>query len=104
MSLGMRIGINGTGSLGTLDQLVTAVRRAEADGFDSFWVAQIFGMDALTALAVAGREVDRIELGTAVVPTYPRHPMMLAGQALTVQVATGDRLALGIGLSHKIVI
>ena len=104
MSLGMRIGINGTGSLGTLDQLVTAVRRAEADGFDSFWVAQIFGMDALTALAVAGREVERIELGTAVVPTYPRHPMMLAGQALTVQIATGDRLALGIGLSHKIVI
>lgn len=104
MSIGMRIGINGTGSLSTLDQLVDAARRAEADGFDSFWIAQIFGLDALTALAVAGREVGRIELGTAVVPTYPRHPMMLAGQALTVQAAIGDRLALGIGLSHKIVI
>lgn len=104
MGIGMRIGINGTGSLSTLDQLVDAVRRAEADGFDSFWIAQIFGLDALTALAVAGQQVDRIELGTAVVPTYPRHPMMLAGQALTVQSAVGDRLALGIGLSHKIVI
>ena len=104
MSIGMKIGINGTGSLATLDQLVEAVRRAEADGFDSFWIAQIFGLDALTALAVAGSQVDRIELGTAVVPTYPRHPMMLAGQALTVQSAIGDRLALGIGLSHKIVI
>lgn len=100
----MRIGINGTGSLATLDDLVTAVRRAEADGFDSFWIAQIFGVDALTALAVAGQQVGRIELGTAVVPTFPRHPMMLAGQALTVQQATGDRLALGIGLSHRIVV
>ena len=100
----MRIGINGTGSLSTLDQVIEAARRAEADGFDSFWIAQIFGLDALTALAVLGREVDRIELGTAVVPTFPRHPMMLAGQALTVQSAIGDRLALGIGLSHQIVI
>ena len=100
----MRIGINGTGSLAMLDDLVTAVRRAEAEGFDSFWIAQIFGVDALTALAVAGQQVGRIELGTAVVPTFPRHPMMLAGQALTVQQATGDRLALGIGLSHRIVV
>ena len=104
MSIGMRIGINGTGSLATLDDVVTAARRAEADGFDSFWIAQIFGVDALTALALVGHEVPRIELGTAVVPTYPRHPMMLAGQALTVQLATGDRLALGIGLSHQVVI
>jgi F420-dependent oxidoreductase-like protein len=48
--------------------------------------------------------VPDIELGTGVIPTYPRHPMMLAGQALTVQSAIGDRLALGIGLSHQIVI
>lgn len=100
----MKIGINGTGSLQTLDELVAAVRRAEADGFDSFWIAQIFGLDALTALAVAGQQVERIELGTAVVPTFPRHPMMLAGQALTVQQAIGDRLALGIGLSHRVVV
>lgn len=104
MGIGMRIGINGTGDLVSLDQMVESVRRAEADGFDSYWIAQIFGLDALTALAVAGREVPRIELGTAVVPTFPRHPMMLAGQALTVQAATGDRLALGIGLSHQIVV
>ncbi len=104
MSVGLRIGINGTGSLKRLDGVIEAARRAEADGFDSFWIAQIFELDALTTLAVVGREVPRIELGTAVVPTYPRHPMMLAGQALTVQAATGGGLALGIGLSHRIVI
>ncbi len=100
----MRIGINGTGSVATLGRLQELAARAEADGFDSFWLAQIFGLDALTALAVVGSQVDRIELGTAVVPTFPRHPMMLAGQALTVQAATGGRLALGIGLSHQVVV
>ena len=104
MSTNMRIGINGAGSLNSLDEVVEGARKAEADGFHSFWIAQIFGVDALTALAVAGREVPRIELGTAVVPTFPRHPMMLAGQALTTQVASGNRLALGIGLSHQIVV
>ena len=68
------------------------------------WCAQIFGYDALTLLAVVGREVGGIELGTAVVPTYPRHPIVLAGQALTTQAAVGGRLALGVGLSHRIVI
>ena len=100
----MRIGINATGGVRTLDELVAAAVEAEAAGFDSFWIAQIFGVDALTALAIVGREVPRIELGTAVVPTFPRHPMMLAGQALTTQSAVGDRLALGIGLSHQIVV
>ncbi len=100
----MKIGINGTRELSSLEGAIELARRSAADGFDSFWVAQVFGLDALTALAVIGREVPDIELGTAVVPTFPRHPMMLAGQALTVQAATGNRLALGIGLSHRIVV
>ena len=53
------------------------------------------------ALALAGSQTSTIELGTAVVPTYPRHPSAMAQQALTVQGATNNRLALGIGLSHK---
>ena len=101
----MRIGIfGGAANDGTLDAMINEARRAEADGFASFWVPQIFGHDALTALAVMGREVPRIELGTSVVPTYPRHPMMMAQQALTVNAATGGRLCLGIGLSHQVVV
>jgi F420-dependent oxidoreductase-like protein len=67
-------------------------------------MSNIFGLEALTSLAVAGREVPGIELGTAVVPTYPRHPAVLAQQALTTDLALGGRLTLGIGLSHQIVI
>jgi 5,10-methylenetetrahydromethanopterin reductase len=80
------------------------LQRAADDGFASAWVSNIFGLDALTALAVAGSQVPGIELGTAVVPTYPRHPAVLAQQALTTATAVGGRLTLGIGLSHKIVI
>ncbi|MDO8390618.1 MAG: LLM class F420-dependent oxidoreductase [Actinomycetota bacterium] len=101
----MRLGImaavdNG----GTLEQLIDQARVSHEAGVDTFWAAQTFGLDTLTALAVVGREVPGIELGTSVVPTYPRHPMMLAQQALTVQVAIGNRLCLGIGLSHRPVV
>ena len=88
----------------SLDEIAQRLQHLEGLGFDTVWVPQIFGWDTLTALAVAGRGTERIEIGTAVVPTYPRHPMMLAAQALTVNAALGGRLALGIGLSHKIVI
>jgi F420-dependent oxidoreductase-like protein len=102
----MRIGIFGGEVAGTggIDDVVAAAKEAADQGFPSYWLPQIFGLDALTTIAVIGREVPGIELGTAVVPTYPRHPMMLAAQALTAQAATGGRLVLGIGLSHQIVI
>src|SRR3984885_12834865 len=103
----MRIGILAAepGGPQALDKLADQLRRAADDGFASFWLSNIFGLDALTSLAVAGSQVPGIELGTAVVPTYPRHPAVLAQQALTAALAAGPgRLTLGIGLSHKIVI
>ena len=86
------------------EQVVSQVASLRDAGIQTAWASQIFAYDALTALAAIGREVDGIDLGTAVVPTYPRHPVMMAGQALTVQAATGGRLILGIGLSHQVVI
>jgi len=81
--------------------LVERAVAAEQAGFDSVWLPQVGTVDALMALALAGGQTSSIELGTAVVPTYPRHPTAMAQQALTVQDATNNRLALGIGLSHK---
>ena len=88
----------------TLQGQVQQSAEAEADGFDSFWTAQVAGVDALTLLALSGDATQTIEMGTAVVPTYPRHPMALAQQALTTQAATRGRLLLGIGLSHRPVV
>jgi F420-dependent oxidoreductase-like protein len=87
-----------------IDEVVAQVSRLAEQGIDTAWCLQIFGYDALTLLAVLGREVPGIELGTAVVPTYPRHPVVMAIQALTTQAASGGRLVLGIGLSHQVVI
>jgi F420-dependent oxidoreductase-like protein len=103
----MRIGIgisDDPAGKGSLKALLAQFTKAEHDGFDSAWVSNIFGYDAITLLALAGTVTSTIELGTFVVPTYPRHPTALAQQALTASVATGGRFTLGIGLSHKVVI
>lgn len=99
----MRIGINGSGLLAqpNLDIITADIAAAEATGFDSYWLAQTGLVDALIALAAAGPSTSTIRLGTAVVPTWPRHPQALAAQALTAQAATGGRIVLGIGLAHK---
>jgi F420-dependent oxidoreductase-like protein len=88
----------------TVDDAVALAREVVDHGFSTFCMPQIFGIDALTTLAVVAHEVPEIRLATGVVPTYPRHPMMLAAQALTVQQVSGGRFTLGIGLSHQIVI
>ena len=101
----MRYGIfGGAVNSGTIDDMVAEAAAAERDGFAAYWAPHIFGHDALTALAVVGTQVPRIELGTSVVPTFPRHPHAIAQQAHTVAAASGNRFTLGIGLSHKIVI
>ncbi len=102
----MRLGINGTGLVqrASIDAIVQDAQKAATDGFSSYWLAEhpTGGFDALTVLSVVGQKVADIELGTAIVPTFPRHPLVLAGQALTIRTAIGNRLTLGIGLSHEV--
>jgi 5,10-methylenetetrahydromethanopterin reductase len=101
----MLIGYFGGDTAGrTIDDVVIAAKAAEEDGFSTYAMSQIFGLDTMGVLAVVGREVPRIGLATGVVPTYGRHPLTMAQQALTVQAASGGRFTLGIGLSHQIVI
>ncbi|HEY6624653.1 MAG TPA: LLM class F420-dependent oxidoreductase [Acidimicrobiales bacterium] len=89
---------------GPVDEMVARTAGVADQGLHSVWLPQSSSFDALTVLAAVGREVPRVELGTSVVPTFPRHPAMLAAQALTTNAATGGRLALGIGLSHRFTI
>jgi F420-dependent oxidoreductase-like protein len=102
----MRIGINGSDKLvrPDLDQIITDVQTTETEGFSSYWLAQTALIDATALLGLAGMQTSSIELGTAVVPTWERHPHALAGQALTAQAACGGRFILGIGLSHRPVV
>jgi 5,10-methylenetetrahydromethanopterin reductase len=102
----MRVGVilPNPGVLMDLPALLAEMARAEERGMQSIWVANVpRGYDALTLLSLAGQHTRAIELGTFVVPTYTRHPVAMAQQALTTNVATGGRLVLGIGLSHRVV-
>ena len=101
----MRLGINGTGLVqqASVQSVTDHARQAAEDGFAHYWLAEhpTGGFDAITVLALVGAQVPDIELGTAIVPTFPRHPMALAGQALTAANSLSGRFTLGIGLSHE---
>ena len=103
MRLGVTTGAS-AGAEGQIEGLVKEAKHLEARGFHSTWMANIFGLDAMSVQGLIGRETERIELGTAVVPTYPRHPFAMAQQARTTAAASGGRFVLGIGLSHQVII
>jgi len=102
MRIGTMLGADGVNR--TPADLVKMAQRLEALNFDNLWMAQMMSYDAIGALSIIGHATQRIGLGTAVVPTYPRHPTALAQQALTAAAASNNRFSLGIGVSHKIVI
>jgi F420-dependent oxidoreductase-like protein len=97
----VKFGMSLGGGSRPLSAYVEQIVHHEQAGLDSVWSGQLFGIDALTVFAVAGAQTTRISLGTAVIPTYSRHPLILASQALTTQAATGNRLLLGVGSSHR---
>ena len=77
----MRIGLTGGGT--SVDKVVEQAKQAEADGFTSLWYASLVTGDPLVAIAIAGRETSTIELGTAVLQTYPCHPLLQANRRLS---------------------
>ncbi len=88
-----------------VERMLADARWAEEAGLASLWIPQIpDDFDALTAAALIGTATSTIEIGTAVVPIQPRHPVVLAHQALSTQAVCGGRLTLGLGVSHHWVI
>ena len=102
LKIGVMIGADNPES--GLNDVIGLAKKAEELGLDSAWLANIFSYDAILTMALIGRETNTIHLGTAVTPTYPRHPVAMAQQALTTAAASDNRFTLGIGLSHKLVI
>ena len=88
----------------SIDEALRRFERAEAAGFHTAWLGQIDDYDALGVLALAGRVTRKIELGTWVIPSHPRHPFALAQQVATVQAASRNRLVLGLGVGHRAVV
>jgi alkanesulfonate monooxygenase SsuD/methylene tetrahydromethanopterin reductase-like flavin-dependent oxidoreductase (luciferase family) len=84
---------------------VTTIATAEAAGVRQIWMIQSpSNPDTLTIFAAAIAKTSIIWLGTSIVPTYPRHPLALAQQALAINDISLDRFRLGIGPSHRPII
>lgn len=88
----------------TLQQITAAAATAAEAGLAGFWMGQHYDWDPLTALVAAAQAAPGIELASAIIPTYPVHPVVLASQALSAQAVSGNRITLGLGVSHQVII
>src|ERR1700754_3983443 len=93
MTIGLTL--SPTASKNAVDHYVEVAAMAADAGVGAIWIGQFFDVDALSIAALIGRAVPDIAVGTAVVPVYPRHPLVVAAQALTAQAASHGRFHLG---------
>jgi F420-dependent oxidoreductase-like protein len=92
------LGIDGSNSTAAVNSIVAA----EDTGVWQVWMTQSpIWPDTLTTLAAAAEKTSAVNLGTSIVPTYPRHPLVMAQQALAIQDLAPGRFRLGIGPSHR---
>ncbi len=95
----MRLGLNlGYWGANAADG-VAIVQEAERLGYDSVWTAEAYGSDAVTPLTWVGAQTSKIKLGTAILQMPARTPAMTAMTAATLDLLSGGRVLLGLGLS-----
>ena len=93
--------VDGTSAAAAVKTIVTA----EDSGVRQIWMTQPPNLpDVLTTFAAAAAKTSSVNFGTSIVPTYPRHPFVLAQQALALHDLAPGLLRLGIGPSHRFVI
>ena len=87
---------------GNARDALAMIERAEELGVRAAWMTTGGArLDSLTTLAAAAVRTQRIKLGTSIVPTYPRHPMVAAQQAQVIAHLAPGRFRLGMGPSHQ---
>ena len=92
----MRIGVFAGAGDASVEKKLEQFERADASGFHTAWIPGVFSHEAVILAAAAGQRTSSLEIGTFVVPTYPRHPAVMAQQALTANAFCGGRFVLGI--------
>lgn len=103
MPLHQRVGlvVQSTDVASTIDR----IREAEQAGVQQVWMTSSAGtLDTLTLFSAAAAQTTRIRFGTAIVPAYPRHPLVMAAQAATIEGIAPGRIRLGVGTSHRTII
>ena len=96
-----RIGVAAMG--GDSRAVVARIQELESLGIAAAWLTSGgAGPDALTTFAAAAATTERILLGTSIIPTYPRHPIVAVQQTQVVAQLAPGRFRLGLGPSHKV--
>lgn len=96
--------LSGMGEGSPIDATVANLAMLRDEGFGRIWMSQLpHEPDLLTILAAAFREVDGIQVATGVLPIQNQHPMLLAQRALTLNLLSGGRFVLGLGMTHQMV-
>ena len=87
----------------TAASMLKTIAEAEAVGVENIWLTTGAGPDALTVFAAAAVTTRSVRMGTAIVPTYPRHPLVVAQQSADIAQLAPGRFLLGLGPSHATV-
>ncbi len=82
-------------------QLIELAKLAENRGFESVWLPEGAGSEALTHLAAFACNTSRVTLATGILPIYHRTPTLLAMAAGSVDAISGGRFTLGLGVGHR---
>jgi len=87
----------------TAATMLQTIAQAEAAGVPAVWLTTGAGPDGLTVLAAAAATTRSVRMGTAIVPTFPRHPLVVAQQTADIAQLAPGRFVLGLGPSHATV-
>ncbi|MSP23383.1 MAG: LLM class flavin-dependent oxidoreductase [Dehalococcoidia bacterium] len=99
----LSIGVNWQGAF-DLDQVIEQAKVADEAGVEMLSIAEAWGRDALTLLAVLARETSRIKLGTSIINIFSRTPAAVAQHFATLDELSGGRMVIGLGSSGPNVI
>ncbi len=84
----------------TSAEILKTIIHAESEGVPAVWLTTGAGADAMIVFASAAALTQRVRMGTAIVPTFPRHPVVVAQQAADIAQIAPGRFTLGVGPSH----
>src|SRR4030081_1294090 len=101
MKLGLTLPYEGSLSF---PEAVELAQRAEALGYESVWMPEAYGTDAVSILGALAARPERLQLGPRIVTVFSRTPALLAQTAATLDLISGGRFILGLGTSgHQVV-
>jgi F420-dependent oxidoreductase-like protein len=87
-----------------IDAVVRLTQHAERLGYDSVWIPETWGVDAVSVLATLAVQTETIRLASGVLNVYSRSIALIAQTAATLQTLSGGRFILGLGVSGPTVV